>query len=145
MPKVIKLSGKFITIKAAPADNEPSVKTAPKVRYGSVKWSAHALAAVKTAPKVRYASSLAAPTHDRPLGALNAGPGSSWGRDRYEVWTVVDGTSARSAPGSYSTFEAASKYVSESLAHRRLMNAFIEQGGCTYRIIRARGTCEVVG
>jgi len=125
MPKVIKLSGKFRTTEAAPADNEPSVKTTPKVRY---------------------ASSLAAPTHDRPLGALNAGPGSSWGRDRYEVWTVVDGTSARSTPGSYSTFEDASKFVRESLGYRARMGAFIDQGfGCTYRIVRARGTCEVVG
>ena len=85
------------------------------------------------------------PTHDRPLGALTVGPGSSWSRDRYEVWTVVDGTSARSTPGSYSTFEDASKFVSESVAYHRRMGAFIEQGGCTYRIVRARGTCEVVG
>ena len=124
MSKVIKLSGKFRTTEAAPVNNESPVKPTPKVRY---------------------ASSLAAPTHDRPLGALAYGPGSSWGRDRYEVWTVVDGTSARSTPGSYSTFEDASKFVSESVAYHRRMGAFIEQGGCTYRIVRARGTCEVVG
>jgi len=106
----------------------------------------HNVNTMKSPTQVRYASSLAAPTHDRPLGALNSGPGSSWGRDRYEVWTVVDGTSARSTPGSYSTFEDASKFVRESLGYRARMGAFIDQGfGCTYRIIRARGTCEVVG
>lgn len=73
------------------------------------------------------------PTHDRPRGALDAGPGSSWVLSAYHVYSRAPGSATWEAHPAHPTFEDAEDYA-----------ASLATLGGTYRIVRSTGTCEVV-
>jgi hypothetical protein len=88
------------------------------------------------------------PTHDRLRYALADGPGSSWARDRYEVYYRLPNPTepSWSMLASHPTFEDASEHIAKAQKERAFLGEFLDQGPARiYRIVRARGTCEVVG
>lgn len=86
------------------------------------------------------------PTHDRAGSGLDAGPGSSWGRDRYEVWSRLADPACGSwmSQGSHATYEGAASAIELFSGSRDAVAAFVGRHTHIYRIVRARGTCEVV-
>ena len=88
------------------------------------------------------------PTHGGLRYALADGPGSSWARDRYEVYYRLSNPTepSWSMLASHPTFEAAAEHIDMAKNERAFMLEFLDQGPPrVYRIVRARGICEVVG